>query len=216
MRLWSPFKKAEPSSLLRVKLYDFAVYMDGHQIQQSALSRRAKRRQGSEPDAAFFKALRSSDDVSMSLMVRAARNLPIPILAKEYERILKRRLQIVGGSANDAALHSMLECFKKERLPSGVIDGNSVRKGAVLTFTKDTEGHLTAKANNDELLTVRSPKLGQAIFDLYLGDNPVSRKAKLTAGQAASELMAGRGYQAPPEQGICDLKDAEGCQLSLL
>ena len=105
---------------------------------------------------------------------------------------------------------------RKERLPSGVIDGNSVRKGAVLTFTKDTEGHLTAKANNDELLTVRSPKLGQAIFDLYLGDNPVSRKAKLTAGQAASEMIAGKGYQAPQEQGICDLKDSEGCQLSLL
>ncbi|KAK9816223.1 hypothetical protein WJX74_001914 [Apatococcus lobatus] len=86
--------------------------MDGHQIQQSQLSRRTKRHRGNEPDAAFFKALRSSDDVSMSLMVRAARNLPIPILAKEYERILKRRLQIVGGSPNDAALSSMLECFK--------------------------------------------------------------------------------------------------------
>lgn len=108
------------------------------------------------------------------------------------------------------------EWARKERLPSAVVDGNTVRKGAVLTFAKDANGHLTAKANNDELLSVRSPKLAQAIFDLYLGDNPVSRKAKLTAGQAASELMAGRGYQAPQEQGICDLQDSEGCQLSLL
>ncbi|KAK9867336.1 hypothetical protein WJX84_003668 [Apatococcus fuscideae] len=128
-------------SLLRVKLYDFAVYMDGKQIQQSQLSRKAKRQRGNEPDAAFFKALRGSDDISMSLMVRAARNLPIPILAKEYERILKRRLQIVGGSANDAALTTMLECFKKERLPSAVVDGNTAHPDSAASEDSPGNAH---------------------------------------------------------------------------
>ena len=35
--------------------------------------------------------LRQTDDIEMSLLVRAARPLPIKMLAGEYERILKRR-----------------------------------------------------------------------------------------------------------------------------
>ena len=48
----------------------------------------------------------------MALMVRASRNLPIVLLAKEYERILKRRLRVVGGLPDDPALHAMLENFR--------------------------------------------------------------------------------------------------------
>ena len=63
-------------------------------------------------DAAFFQRLRSSDDVDMALMVRASRNLPIRLLAGEYERILRRRLAVVGGSPDDAALAQMVTCFR--------------------------------------------------------------------------------------------------------
>lgn len=44
--------------------------------------------------------------------VRAARNLPIKLLAAEYDRILRRRLPRVGGSPEDGALKEMLACFK--------------------------------------------------------------------------------------------------------
>lgn len=65
-----------------------------------------------QQDNTFYHKLRSSDDVSMALMVRASRNLPIKLLAGEYERILKRRLSRVGGSPDDAALAQMVDCFR--------------------------------------------------------------------------------------------------------
>ena len=59
------------------------------------------------------RGIRDSKDIEMSLMVRAARNLPIRLLAKEYERILKRRLRVVGGSPNEKGLHTMLQHFRR-------------------------------------------------------------------------------------------------------
>ena len=44
--------------------------------------------------------------------VRASRNLPLRLMMGEYERILKRRLKVVGGSENDPALHHMLQGFR--------------------------------------------------------------------------------------------------------
>ena len=48
----------------------------------------------SKPDSevTLTTGLRDSRDIEMALMVRASRNLPILLLAKEYERILRRRL----------------------------------------------------------------------------------------------------------------------------
>ena len=45
--------------------------------------------------------------------VRAARNLPIKLLAEEYERILRRRLKRVGGSPEDGALAEMVASFRR-------------------------------------------------------------------------------------------------------
>ena len=63
-------------------------------------------------DDLFYQRLRSSSDVKMALMVRASRNLPIKLLAGEYERILRRRLAVVGGSPDDPALAKMVSKFR--------------------------------------------------------------------------------------------------------
>lgn len=63
-------------------------------------------------DDLFYQRLRSASDVKMALMVRASRNLPIKLLAGEYERILRRRLAVVGGSPNDTALAEMVRKFR--------------------------------------------------------------------------------------------------------
>ena len=48
----------------------------------------------------------------MSLLVRAARPLPIKMLAGEYERILRRRMTNVGGSPDDPAVQSVVDAFR--------------------------------------------------------------------------------------------------------
>jgi len=48
-------------------------------------------------------------------VVRASRNLPLALMKGEYERILRRRLAVVGGSPDDGALHEMLSSFRWAR-----------------------------------------------------------------------------------------------------
>lgn len=166
--------------------------------------------QGSQ-HAQFCKSLRSTDDIDMSLMVRASRNLPIKLLAKEYERILKRRIQKVGGSQTDKALTLMLNSFDEKALPDSIKQGGSVKKGTLLTFTKQGPGTMTARANGQQLLTVESPKLCQAVFDLYLGDQPVSKESRQAAGEAVMGMIGTRPYHSPAAKGLC--KQGNSCQV---
>ena len=148
----------------------------------------------------------------MSLMVRASRNLPIKLLAKEYERILRRRIQRVGGSQTDTALAQMLQSFDEKSLPDSIKQGGSVKKGTLLTFTKQGAGTMTARANGQQLMTVQSPKLCQAVFDLYLGDQPVSKESRQAAGDAVLGMMGNIPYHTPAAKGLCTT-NGSGCQV---
>ena len=163
-------------------------------------------------NAQFCKSLRSSEDIDMSLMVRAARNLPIKLLAKEYERILRRRITKVGGSQTDAALDKMIKSFDEKALPDSIKQGGSVKKGTLLTFTKQGSGSMVARADGQELLKVESPKLCQAVFDLYLGDQPVSKESRQAAGDAVMGMMGSIPYQEPAAKGLCNISN-NSCQV---
>lgn len=65
----------------------------------------------------------------MSLLVKTNFPLPIGIMAGEYERILRKRIEMVGGNRQDPQLDQMLEYFKEHNLPDHVKGGRgSVRK----------------------------------------------------------------------------------------
>jgi hypothetical protein len=211
---------------LQVKIYEFALYLDAKQAKGSQLSKQhvatalpQPQLQPSQlqqqpsaplPDPkqldAFAGSLRSARDIDMSLVVRASRGLPLRLMAAEYERILKRRLRIVGGSPDDPALGQLLAVFRDDRLPEGMVRNGNVQKDSVLTFTRAGNGRVTAAANGTELTTVNSPAFAAAVFDLYVGDQPVSSEARTTALLAAQRMIASGpdGYApAAGQPGVC-------------
>ena len=80
-----------------------------------------------------------------------------------------------------------------------------MKKGTVLVFRRDGNGRLRARANEYDLTEVSSTKLCQAVFDLYLGDQPVSRKAKRAAGESFFRLHAPQPYEPPQDPLVCPL-----------
>ena len=77
-----------------------------------------------------------------------------------------------------ANLKSCCHARREEALPAGIKEGQCVRKGTVLEFRRDAGGNLAARADDTPLITVASRPLCAAIFDLYIGEQPVSKRAK--------------------------------------
>lgn len=50
-----------------------------------------------------------------------------------------------------------------------------------MVFSRSKSGNLTTTADGALVATVQSPKLCEAVFDLYLGSHPVCKKARDTA-----------------------------------
>ncbi|EFJ47029.1 hypothetical protein VOLCADRAFT_121023 [Volvox carteri f. nagariensis] len=222
-RQWGSGGWWDGRGLLRVKIYDFAVYADplkaAHALRNSTAI--------ASPEKGYLKSRTLSCDsgggsraaasynsptellvspasrVDMSLTIRACRNLPLQMLSEEFERILQRRHEKAGGRADDPALRELLSYFSKEKLPEHVLVtsssvssspsggvGDAVRKGSSITFSRSSSGALVTEAGGRVLGRVESPALAEALFDLYLGDQPVSKRAKAAAGAALLDMAA--------------------------
>lgn len=205
-------------SFFNLKIYDFAIFLDGKQAKQSALGKKYAKLSGDaaqegKSELKLTKGMRDSKEIEMSLMVRASRNLPIILLTNEYKRILERRLQVVGGSKEDPALRTMLERFSEEALPEDIKKGGSVKKGTVIAFARDGKGSVRAWANQHDLVEVHSEKLAQAVFDIYLGETVVCKIARAQAGKNFIKLLGEEELEAPQDSRICT---DEACRVGRL
>lgn len=100
-----------------------------------------------------------------------------------------------GGPPGDPALQQLIALLSPERLPAEVQtrrtsrasssgqqpDDNAmmVRRGSTIMFSRSGGNTLTASAGTHVLGTVVSGSLCRALFDLYVGDQPVSKAAKV-------------------------------------
>ena len=100
---------------------------------------------------------------------------------------------------------------REENIPANIKEGESVKKGTLLIFRRDGAGRLRAAANEHALADVDSPKLCQAVFDLYLGDQPVSRKAKRAAGESFFRLDSPQPYAPPQGALVCPQPGGSVC-----
>lgn len=188
--------------LLGVRLYDFAIYIDGQEARQSAGP--AITSTGRRVPSDLYQRLRSGQFGNMSIVLRASRSLPLHLLSQEFERILQRRLQRVGGNPEDPALASFLDCFSEDRVPSTAKEGTSVKKGSTITFIRKG-GELVTATDGIVLGQLQSTKLGDALFDLYLGEEPVSKKAREIAGENFLLLANDPNHvYHPPGSKYCD------------
>lgn len=95
----------------------------------------------------------------------------------------------MGGTSADPALGELITMFEESSLPDNVRERGNVKAGSVLTFRRSGNGLLTAEAGGHDLGSVKSSTLCAALFDLYLGSNPVSKSAQTLAGEKVVEFV---------------------------
>jgi len=244
-RMWGSGSWMDARNLLGVKIYDFAVYVDEAAWQQASGAPAATSSSGlglmqPNPEQLVARVLRAPAP-PCSLVLRAARDLPCQLLHTEMARVLERRYVKAGGQVGDPELQLLLSCFSAESLPASVrtANGSAVRRGSTMVFTRSEGGTLVATALEGSLAPrawgagqcagapmlpapVHSPQLGEALMDLYLGDQPVSKRAKAAAAAALQRLaVPGQGgsggvVYSPIEKQRLDCSGAESLDACVL
>ena len=171
-------------TIFRVNVYAFGLYVDPAGA-RAALAGFAER-QASElrRDERFHRRLLDLD-FGMALRLVMTRTVEGADIADAFDDALRPRMPCSGrrnadGAGRDAPL---------ERLRSH-LDVDEVARGTEIVFSCDPEGRLTASVGNAPRPPIASRNLCRALFDIYLGEDPIERDGKRNIIAGFARLLA--------------------------
>jgi len=170
-------------TMLNVKVYAFGLYVDPTGA-RAALSAYAGRDAAAlANDATLYEALlRLSFPMSMRLVM--TRNVSGEQMAEAFDGALRPRVVAAAGrgmAGGEAALTTFRGYFSVEQLTSGT----------ELLFTCDN-GTLHSQVASQPKAPIGNPALCWALFDVYLGREPISSNGKKSAVGRLPEVLAAR------------------------
>ncbi|KAK9826643.1 hypothetical protein WJX74_007533 [Apatococcus lobatus] len=148
------------------------------------------------------------DPSSAKKFVKSARGLSPQGLQQVYQELIQDteahkslRMVITFGKVNAGNFYSALSERLKPQMQTpeehaaleefgARFSGIKFYKGMPLAFTTSGNGKLTTRIDEQEVGTTASPGLTKALFNTYLGDNPVSPSAKESIGQGLLQIAA--------------------------
>ncbi len=170
-------------TMLNVKIYAFGLYVDAAGA-RAALSAYAGRGAAElERDNAFYDAvLRLGFPMTMRLSM--IRNITGEQMSEAFEDALRPRVTAAAGrgmAGGEAALNTFRGFFSLDRLTEGV----------ELLFTCTGDGTLHTSVAGEAKPAIQSRALCWALFDVYLGRNPISASGKRSAIARMPAILGG-------------------------
>lgn len=170
-------------TMLKVKVYAFGLYVD-QPAAASALAAWAGRSAGElQQDAAFYGEL-VKDNFSKTLRLVMTRDVDGATMAEAFDNALgprvRRAAQELGMPGGEAALATFRGFFSASKLTSG----------SELVFRWVPGGKLVTTIQGKAQAEIASPALVWALFDVYLGANPISPGGKKTVIARFPQVLA--------------------------
>ena len=158
-------------TILRLKIYAFGLYVDPEGARAS-LSRFAGLPASTlERDESFYRQLLDLD-FAMTLRLVMTRTVNGADVAEAFDDALRPRMTRVMIDANNSGDLAVLERFR------GNLDVDEVRTGTEIVFSCGPAGRLATSVGGDERPPIDSRALCRALFDVYLGEDPISDDGK--------------------------------------
>lgn len=167
-------------TMLNVKVYAFGVYADAATARTALSSWSSRDAAALGNDATLYDRLLRGD-IPMSLRLVMTRNVTGEQMGEAFDGALRPRLAS-AGEAGIQALDTFRGFFSLDRLTTN----------AELVFTCTPSGTLHTTVSGERKATIDSRALCNALFDVYLGRNPISPAGKRTAVSRLPEVLAGR------------------------
>ena len=166
-----------------VPVYAFGLYVDAGGA-RAALARFANRSPDElAGDERFYRRLLELE-FAMTLRLVMVRDVATPgeEMAGAFDRSLRPRIAPYG--AEEPGAYRALDRFR------GYFDMHEIETGAEFVFACTAGGRMTTSIDGDERPPIESRALCRALFDVYLGAEPISEEGKKSVIARFPDLVA--------------------------
>jgi hypothetical protein len=170
-------------TVLGVKVYAFGLYLDSAGARAALASFAGRSAEDLAREQSVYDALlRMGFPMTMRLVM--VRNVTGEQMSEAFDGALRPRVQQAAGrgmAGGEAALDQFRGYFSVERLT----------QGAELVFTCTADGTLHSRVSGENKQPISSRALCWALFDVYLGRNPISPPGRRTVIARVPGLLGG-------------------------
>jgi hypothetical protein len=158
-------------TFLKVRVYAFGLYVDAAEARTALAGFAGKDAKAIEKDKAFYDALLQMQ-FPMTLRFVMTRDVDGETMASAFEEALLPRVQQAAATKNMPGGEEALQTFR------AYFSLSEMTKDAELLFSCTTDGTLSSRVKGEERQPITSPALCWALFDVYLGEKPISGDGK--------------------------------------
>lgn len=160
-------------TIFNVNVYSYVVYADTAFIEKDLAAWKGKNAKALGKDSALYTKLLQPNGTK-ELRMRFCRDVDAEDIVEAFEdslepRILSRRKAMEGTKA---------EKLKDLTTFRGFFSLDELKEGNELRFTWHPDGTLCTVVNGERKPDLKSQDLAWAMFDVYLGDDPISKSGK--------------------------------------
>jgi hypothetical protein len=178
-------------SFLKVKVYAVGFYIDPHPAAEALTDWAGKEPKELEKDNALFARLLQMD-MGMTLRLVMTRDVDGEKMASAFDDALAPRLEKAAAGEDTMAATEALTKFR------GYFSLDKVTDGSVLIFSC-VDGTLYTTIRGEVAEDIASPELCWALFDVYIGEKPISKDTKKNIGKGFAPFLSGNGHEGDSE-----------------
>lgn len=173
-------------TVLKVKVYAFGLYVDGAGARSALETFAGKDHKALTSDRSFYAAL-LEQRFPMTLRLVMTRDVGGEDMAEAFDGALRPRVQ---RAANEQSMPGGEEALEQFR---GYFSVEQMTKGAELLFSCTPDGTLSSVVKGEPKTPIASTALCWALFDVYLGEKPISGDGKKSVVENFPGLLAAGG-----------------------
>lgn len=190
-------EKAEPRTLdllglairektvFNVNVYSYVLYVDRGFIGEELARYKGKKRSQLEKEQGLFDRLLARN-CTKELRLRFCRNVDAEDVVSAFEDSLEPRILELKKRA-EGSEEDKLATLKRFR---GFFSLDKLKDGNELRFTWHPDGSLSTVVNGERKPDIADPDLAKALFDVYLGKDPISNSGRKNLIRRLPELLS--------------------------
>jgi hypothetical protein len=165
--------------------YAVGIYIDEVKARAALARFQGKSAADLQRDADFHRQL-ASDQVAKTVRIELARDLEADALREWIDEAVQKQM-LAKAKAQDASTKEEADMQAAKKLTELV--PNSAKKGTVLQFGWAAGGRLTVTDGSRQLGMVESPAVSRALFEAFMGTDPISQRARSEAYRGIAERL---------------------------